>query len=424
MANHQVNEVGYVIKPVSLTKNSKDSATVNDNDKNLQNDVMVFQKKEDSVEGSETSLLNCVKSLLSGEVGHSLMIVTKDGIHKEVSFERINTNSRTENLSSQKSNENVPVSNLHVKTNRNNHDRMPISSSKYDNIEVVPLREKPFEVESETEVSSNQVGSTDPDVLVRHLDNRIEDYDKDKEEVSVCNLKSKQEKIYSENEISKNLSTECEKSFTADLLSIAKKMIEKKALPLSSNVKEMDKSPASSSNIDKKSVQGSDSIITMYLSSPGELKEKLEKLKTNSPVIVLQAGEDPTENSSHKSDVPAKSEEEITKTITQLESDAGDNDDRVTFTSVSSNPVVYRCVECDYSSHNKHYYKQHVDLVHNADRPYKCPHCDYAGKRRHALLEHMVVHSNQRPFSCEHCNASFRKKVFIFFYKVHCISLS
>ena len=82
--------------------------------------------------------------------------------------------------------------------------------------------------------------------------------------------------------------------------------------------------------------------------------------------------------------------------------------------SLSSSPVIYRCVECDYSSHNKHYYKQHVDLVHNADRPYKCPHCDYAGKRRHALLELMVVHSNQRPFSCEHCNASFRKKVIVY----------
>lgn len=72
--------------------------------------------------------------------------------------------------------------------------------------------------------------------------------------------------------------------------------------------------------------------------------------------------------------------------------------------------VMYRCTECDYVSSNKHYYKQHVDLVHNTTRPYKCPYCDYAGKRSHALREHLLVHSVQRPFSCTQCNATFRKK--------------
>ena len=72
--------------------------------------------------------------------------------------------------------------------------------------------------------------------------------------------------------------------------------------------------------------------------------------------------------------------------------------------------MVYRCAECDYASSNKHYYKQHVDLVHNTARPFKCPFCDYAGKRGHALREHLIVHSAQRPYSCLHCNATFRKK--------------
>ncbi|XP_071091649.1 zinc finger protein 507-like [Haliotis cracherodii] len=71
---------------------------------------------------------------------------------------------------------------------------------------------------------------------------------------------------------------------------------------------------------------------------------------------------------------------------------------------------VHKCDECDYSSHNKHYLKQHIDLVHNPERPYKCPFCDYAGKRSHSLREHLVVHTNERPYECEHCNASFRKK--------------
>ncbi|KAL8608458.1 hypothetical protein ACOMHN_002691 [Nucella lapillus] len=79
-------------------------------------------------------------------------------------------------------------------------------------------------------------------------------------------------------------------------------------------------------------------------------------------------------------------------------------------TGVVEGGVVYRCGECDYASTNKHYYKQHVDLVHNTARPFKCPFCDYAGKRGHALREHLIVHSAQRPYSCLHCNATFRKK--------------
>ena len=71
---------------------------------------------------------------------------------------------------------------------------------------------------------------------------------------------------------------------------------------------------------------------------------------------------------------------------------------------------TFKCAKCDYSSHNKHYLKQHVELVHNAERPFKCPFCDYAGKRSHSLKEHLVVHSSYRPYECTLCNATFRKK--------------
>ncbi|OWF34781.1 Zinc finger protein 507 [Mizuhopecten yessoensis] len=71
---------------------------------------------------------------------------------------------------------------------------------------------------------------------------------------------------------------------------------------------------------------------------------------------------------------------------------------------------TFKCEECEYTSYNKHYLKQHVDLVHHADRPFKCPFCDYAGKRSHSLREHLIVHSNERPYECTHCNATFRKK--------------
>ncbi|XP_048751903.2 zinc finger protein 507-like [Ostrea edulis] len=71
---------------------------------------------------------------------------------------------------------------------------------------------------------------------------------------------------------------------------------------------------------------------------------------------------------------------------------------------------VFKCEECKYSTHNRSYLKQHVDLIHNAVRLYKCPFCDYAGKRSHSLREHLIVHSNERPYTCSHCNATFRKK--------------
>ncbi|GFS21279.1 zinc finger protein 507-like [Elysia marginata] len=173
-----------------------------------------------------------------------------------------------------------------------------------------------------------------------------------------------------------------------------------------------------------------ESVITMYLSSPSELKNKLETLKDNSPVIVVQAQTDLV-NPNRSGDTPGHETQPVAAAAGKIVAPTIASPKEVTgmgsvdlakpasSEQVVESPagglsgeesVVYRCQECGYSSHNKHYYKQHVDLVHNDDRPYKCPHCDYAGKRRHALLEHMVVHSNNRPFTCGHCNASFRKK--------------
>lgn len=72
--------------------------------------------------------------------------------------------------------------------------------------------------------------------------------------------------------------------------------------------------------------------------------------------------------------------------------------------------IVMKCPGCEYSSTNKHYLRQHIDLVHSTDRPFKCPFCDYAGKRSHSLKEHLIVHSDDRPYNCTYCNAKFRKK--------------
>jgi len=71
---------------------------------------------------------------------------------------------------------------------------------------------------------------------------------------------------------------------------------------------------------------------------------------------------------------------------------------------------LLQCESCSYKTANKHYFRQHVDLVHNNERPFKCPFCDYAGKRSHSLKEHLVVHSDERPYQCTQCNATFRKK--------------
>jgi len=76
----------------------------------------------------------------------------------------------------------------------------------------------------------------------------------------------------------------------------------------------------------------------------------------------------------------------------------------------SSSVHLFSCNFCDYYSDNKSYLKQHMDFVHNSDRPFKCPYCDYAGKRGHALREHLIVHTDSRPFQCKVCNATFRKK--------------
>ncbi|XP_064611153.1 zinc finger protein 507-like [Liolophura sinensis] len=89
------------------------------------------------------------------------------------------------------------------------------------------------------------------------------------------------------------------------------------------------------------------------------------------------------------------------QTVLQLQSDSQ---------SQAGPKELLKCEECEYSTTNKHYLKQHVDLVHSDVRPYKCPFCDYAGKRSHSLKEHLVVHSSDRPYECHLCNATFRKK--------------
>ncbi|CAH1778724.1 unnamed protein product [Owenia fusiformis] len=99
--------------------------------------------------------------------------------------------------------------------------------------------------------------------------------------------------------------------------------------------------------------------------------------------------------------------QDVTKVMHHEDIQAKDNLDASSVVVVES---VHKCEECDYSSANKHYLKQHIDLVHNASRIYKCPFCDYAGKRSHSLKEHLIIHSNDRPFECTQCNATFRKK--------------
>ena len=83
---------------------------------------------------------------------------------------------------------------------------------------------------------------------------------------------------------------------------------------------------------------------------------------------------------------------------------------QVTKSGKEQQGTVLNCPNCDYSSTNKHYLRQHIDLVHATERPFKCPFCDYAGKRSHSLKEHLIVHSDERPYKCAHCNAKFRKK--------------
>ena len=160
-------------------------------------------------------------------------------------------------------------------------------------------------------------------------------------------------------------------------------------------------------------VKMSDPVITLYTSknvqSPQKLLEQLAKEKgfMNSPIIIVEniskvtsSASMTTQNTTTSHSPPNLYVSMPTPDSTSLSSQS----------SSSTSQEVHRCEECDYSSHNKHYLKQHVDLVHCASRPYKCPFCNYAGKRSHSLREHLMVHSNERPFVCIHCHATFRKK--------------
>ena len=133
--------------------------------------------------------------------------------------------------------------------------------------------------------------------------------------------------------------------------------------------------------------------ITIYTSAPptSDLEAKSES-EESGPLIIIEHIESPAKCPENAS---VKSSSFYVEAASELSEDA---------------KPLFQCESCDYYSHNKHYLKQHVDLVHNSDRPYKCPFCDYAGKRSHSLREHLVVHTNERPYECDYCNATFRKK--------------
>lgn len=160
-------------------------------------------------------------------------------------------------------------------------------------------------------------------------------------------------------------------------------------------------------------VKMSDPVITLYTSknvqSPQKLVEQLAKEKgfMNSPIIIVENISKVTSASSMTTPTTSTSQSppNLYVSMPTPESSA-----QTSQSSLLTSQEVHKCEECDYSSHNKHYLKQHVDLVHCASRPYKCPFCNYAGKRSHSLREHLMVHSNERPFVCTHCNATFRKK--------------
>lgn len=177
-------------------------------------------------------------------------------------------------------------------------------------------------------------------------------------------------------------------------------------------------STSSSKNSTEVGITTSTSQITVVTHSSGLNPESVNNVSELEPVVLGSPGANMeldftigfTEDlNRHKQDQEEKENGGSAKVTGSTDSDK-DGVDSDSVCESDTSKMVYRCSECDYASENKHYYKQHVDLVHNAARPYKCPFCDYAGKRSHALREHLIVHSTQRPYSCQHCNATFRKK--------------
>ncbi|KAK3086374.1 hypothetical protein FSP39_017504 [Pinctada imbricata] len=135
---------------------------------------------------------------------------------------------------------------------------------------------------------------------------------------------------------------------------------------------------------------------------------RIEKPAVSTSVVPVANETDQSNVSTQQStDKAAETTNQIESQVTPIANQMILNPDQIV---IGPPKETFKCAYCEYTSHNKSYLKQHVDLVHTADRPYKCPYCDYAGKRSHSLREHLIVHSNERPFQCTHCNATFRKK--------------
>lgn len=74
------------------------------------------------------------------------------------------------------------------------------------------------------------------------------------------------------------------------------------------------------------------------------------------------------------------------------------------------NKKIFKYKKYKYSTHNRNYLKQHIDLIHNTIKLYKYPFYNYTKKKNHSLKKHLIIHSNKKPYTYPHYNTTFRKK--------------
>ena len=70
----------------------------------------------------------------------------------------------------------------------------------------------------------------------------------------------------------------------------------------------------------------------------------------------------------------------------------------------------HMCDRCPFKSRSKSNLKQHIQVVHDKERPFKCTQCDKSWFHKRQLNDHIdVVHLNKL-FKCQPCNKKFHQR--------------
>ncbi|KAF5287438.1 hypothetical protein FQR65_LT12263 [Abscondita terminalis] len=77
----------------------------------------------------------------------------------------------------------------------------------------------------------------------------------------------------------------------------------------------------------------------------------------------------------------------------------------VTYRTLHSEVVAFKCRLCDFSSKSRRYLREHV-MKHSGELPYSCDKCAYKTSRKYHLQQHKIIHSEEKPLKCNLCDYS------------------